>query len=133
MSGTRFVRYDPASGRIVAVGYCAVGDVALQRLDVEELLVIADDADDLTHYVVDGQLRERSAITAAWSSESVLADGSTEIVLSPLPSPCTVSVDGTEVIVSDGSLEFSTSAVGQYVVALDEAAYQPKEWVINAV
>ena len=61
------------------------------------------------------------------------ADGTAEIVLSTLPIPCTVYVDGAAVVVEDGSLEFSTEAIGEYKIRVNEAAYLEKEWIINAV
>ena len=77
--------------------------------------------------------KQKSEISATWSAETVAADGTAEIVLSTLPVPCTVYVDGTAVVVEDGSLEFSTEAIGKYRIRIREAAYLEKEWTINAV
>ena len=86
-----------------------------------------------THYVLDGEVTEKSELSATWSAETVAADGTAEIVLSTLPIPCTVYVDGAAVVVEDGSLEFSTEAIGEYKIRFNEAAYLEKEWIINAV
>ena len=86
-----------------------------------------------THYVLDGEVTEKSELSATWSAETVAADGTAEIVLSTLPIPCTVYVDGAAVVVEDGSLEFSTEAIGEYKIRVNEAAYLEKEWIINAV
>ena len=86
-----------------------------------------------TDYVLDGEVTEKSELSATWSAETVAADGTAEIVLSTLPIPCTVYVDGAAVVVEDGSLEFSTEAIGEYKIRVNEAAYLEKEWIINAV
>ena len=86
-----------------------------------------------THYVLDGEVTKKSELSATWSAETVAADGTAEIVLSTLPIPCTVYVDGAAVVVEDGSLEFSTEAIGEYKIRVNEAAYLEKEWIINAV
>ena len=96
-----------------------------------------EEADAPSTYMiqVDGvwEQRQKHELTASWSADSVTANGTAEIVLSPLPIPCTVYLDGDVVVVEDGSLEFSTEAVGFYRVMVDEPAYFQKEWVINAV
>ena len=96
-----------------------------------------EEDDALTAYMiqVDGvwQQRQKHELIAAWSAESVAADGASEIVLSPLPIPCTVYLDNDVVVVEDGSLEFATEAVGFYRVMVNEPAYLLKEWTINAV
>jgi hypothetical protein len=96
-----------------------------------------EEADAPTAYMIqiDGvwEQRQKTALAASWSADSVTANGTAEIVLSQLPIPCTVYLDGDVVVVEDGSLEFSTEAVGFYKVMVDEPAYLQKEWVINAV
>lgn len=84
-------------------------------------------------YVSEGEVVARAALTATWDAETVTADGSAEIVLSTLPIPCTVYIDGEAVTVEDGSLEFSTEAIGEYIIRVNEVAYLEKEWTINAV
>ena len=98
----------------------------------EAFLQVGADTDAATQYVSEGEVVAREELTATWNAETVTADGS-EIVLSGLPIPCTVYVDGEAVIVDDGSLEFSADTAGEYNVRVDEAAYLEKEWLINAV
>ena len=86
-----------------------------------------------TQYILDSEVTEKTELSATWSAETVAADGTAEIVLSTLPIPCTVYVDGAAVVVEDGSLEFSTEAIGEYKIQVNEAAYLEKEWIINAV
>tara|TARA_A100001037_G_C14860273_1_gene504867 strand:- start:177 stop:575 length:399 start_codon:yes stop_codon:yes gene_type:complete len=89
--------------------------------------------DTTTKYVLDGEVADRTELNATWDAETVAADGTAEIVLSGLPVPCTVYVDGNAVAVDDGSLEFSADVPGEYKVRVDEAAYLEQEWTVNAV
>jgi len=85
-------------------------------------------------WVDSGSLANRSELTATWDATTVVADGVTEIVLSGLPIPCSVVVDGDQtIVVEDGSLEFSADAIGTYAIVVDEVAYTRQEWVVNAV
>jgi len=86
-----------------------------------------------THYVSEGVIAERTALSASWDNTTVAADGTSEIVLSGLPVPCTVYIDGNAVLVEDGSLEFSADAPGDYNVRVDEVAHLEQEWTVNAV
>ena len=112
-------------------------DVTLETLQDmypdDTFLQVPSGTNPETHYVLDGEVTEKSELSATWSAETVAADGTAEIVLSTLPIPCTVYVDGAAVVVEDGSLEFSTEAIGEYKIRVNEAAYLEKEWIINAV
>lgn len=85
-----------------------------------------------THYVKDGAIAPRRPLGASWSREEVVADGVDEAVLSPLPIPCTVHVDGRPVDVDDGSFELACSEAGEYHVAVDEPGWLMQEWTITA-
>ena len=98
----------------------------------QAFLQASGDTDAATQYVLEGEVVAREALTATWNSETVTTDGS-EIVLSGLPTPCTVYIDGEAVVVDDGSLEFSAGTAGEYNVRVNEAAYLEKEWTIDAV
>jgi len=112
-------------------------DVTLETLQDmypdDTFLQVPSGTNPETHYVLDGEVTEKSELSATWSAETVAADGTAEIVLSTLPIPCTVYVDGAAVVVEDGSLEFSTEAIGEYKIRVNEAAYLEKEWTVNAV
>ena len=87
-----------------------------------------------SHWVNEGTVEAKADFNAAWDSETVTANGTSEIVLSNLPVPCTVSVDNeSSVIVEDGSLEFSADIAGSYSIIVDEPGYLKKEWTVNAV
>ena len=131
-TAANFLVYDSA-GRILRVGYCPIDDVSLQAEANETVIQTDNPVDDLTHYVSDGVIAERTAMSASWDSTTVTADGTSEIVLSGLPEPCEVYIDGNAVSVNDGSLEFSTGSPGDYTVRVDEVAFLEEEWTVNAV
>jgi len=133
MNVINYMCYNATTGKIFSSGQCVESDLSLQAK--EGLTVIKTDTlvNDARYYVSDGTITEKAEISATWSAETVTADGSSEIVLSTLPTPCIVYIDGEAVSVEDGSLEFSTSAVGYYHIRIDEPAFLEKEWVINAI
>tara|TARA_B110001454_G_scaffold177752_1_gene170328 strand:- start:162 stop:560 length:399 start_codon:yes stop_codon:yes gene_type:complete len=112
-------------------------DVTLETLQGmysdDTFLQVPSGTNPETHYILDGEVTEKTELSATWSAETVTANGSAEIVLATLPIPCTVYIDGEAVVVEDGSLEFSTEAIGEYGIRVNEAAYLEKEWTINAV
>lgn len=136
-----YLTFDTVTSRVISYQSSVQNETRLRELvqahnptwDISPV----DELDALTAYMtqVDGvwEQRQKQELTASWSALSVEADGTSEIVLSPLPIPCTVYLDGNVVVVEDGSLEFSTEAVGFYKVMINEPAYLQKEWTINAV
>ena len=132
-TSTTYLVYIAETGKIRSVGVCPFDDLALQAQEGEVVIEIDEFVNCSTNYIKDGTITEKAEISATWSAETVTADGSSEIVLSTLPTPCTVYIDGEIVSVEDGSLEFSTSAVGYYHIKINEPAFLEKKWVINAI
>lgn len=75
---------------------------------------------------------DKQSLTVSWDKTSITADGLDIAILSGLPIPCTVFIDDIENEVSDGTLEFTADAVGEYQIRIDEVEYLPQEWTINA-
>ena len=85
-------------------------------------------------WVNNGVLEDKASLTATWDATTVAADGVTEIVLSGLPTPCTVLIDYMHSVeVTDGSLEFTADAPGTYSLVVDEVAYTRQEWTVDAI
>ena len=76
-------------------------------------------------------VKQQTPLTAAWDKETISPDGVDEMVLSPLPIPCTVFVDEVEHVVNDGSLEFRANEPGTYKFIINEIAHIQQEWLIN--
>jgi len=85
-----------------------------------------------THYILAGVVTPRAALTATWDTQVVVADGIAVATLATLPISCTVVVDGTPVVVNDGSFEFSADAPGDYTISIDEVTYLAQEWIVEA-
>lgn len=79
-----------------------------------------------THYVnvVTGQVLNRPKMSVSVTTNSIPADGVSEAVISGLPNPTTASVNGNEVTVTDGTLEFSADLPGVYRIDLKSWPYQ---------
>ena len=128
-----YLVYNTETGKIRGVGVCPFDDLALQAQEGEAVIEVDEFVDCSTNYIKDGSVTSKASLGAAWSAESVVADGTSEIALSGLPIPCTVYVNDQAINVDDGSLEFSTSDIGYHRVMIDEPEYLRQEWLINAV
>lgn len=127
--------YDPATGKVVYtcnsrtpedvekvmdhfpgkenfIGECSVD----HYIDINETPVVAV---------------ERAALVADFDTLSVVGDGVDAATLSDLPEPCTINVDDTPHVVTDGTFIFTADTQGNYTITVNEVAYLSKEWVIN--
>ena len=136
-----YLTFDTETSRVISWQSSVMEEESLRTV-VQEINptwdispVEASDAPTACVELIDGEWvqKQKTELSATWSAETVAADGTAEIVLSTLPIPCTVYVDGAAVVVEDGSLEFSTEAIGKYRIYINEVAYLEKEWIINAV
>ena len=136
-----YLTFDTETSRVISWQSSVMEEESLRTV-VQEINptwdispVEASDAPTACVELIDGEWvqKQKTELSATWSAETVAADGTAEIVLSTLPIPCPVYVDGAAVVVEDGSLEFSTEAIGKYRIYINEVAYLEKEWIINAV
>lgn len=99
--------------------------------------VIATTVDDPDVNFVDlsgtPSLIGRQKLTLALDKSTINADGIDEAQLTGLPQPITLLINGAEVEVTDGSLEFSTEEVGRHEVCVCEASYLDESFEIYAV
>jgi hypothetical protein len=133
----RFLVYDNATGRIESVGYAT--DIQAQAEPGQTAINIAQangEARDLVnnHYIENGQITKKVRADLVWSKMTIDADGVDEAVLSGLPQPTTIMVDGVSTEVTDGSLELSVTSPGEYLVVwFGTAKYFPEEWTVEGV
>jgi hypothetical protein len=82
-----------------------------------------------THYVRDGRILPRKPIEITPRTTTIEADGKDCLVLSDLPQPCTVTIQGAiragPITVEDGSLEISCDQPGLFRVVITA----DPEWV----
>lgn len=128
------VVYD-ANGRILRNCVCQESDVILQADEPEYVMIVGSSfpgalwrVDMNTH-----ELTARTPLSATLDKATVTADGIDEAVLSGLPIPCTVYIDGVPEVINDGSAEFSFTDPGTYIVMVNEPAYLQQFWQIEAV
>jgi hypothetical protein len=128
-----YITYD-ATGRIRKTGTCAEANVELQAEPGISAKSVTVPCGDMTHYVDTGTeaVTEKGSLAAGWNKQVITADGVDEAVLSGLPEPCTVYVDGVPEEVLDGSLEFSVEDPGYYRIVVNEVMYLRQEWIIDA-
>ncbi len=69
---------------------------------------------------------------ASWDKTLVAADGEDEAVLAPLPIPCTLVVEGEEVVVDDGDFEFSADEPGIYDIEIAHVEHLTTRWEVEA-
>ncbi|MBB4000978.1 hypothetical protein [Aurantimonas endophytica] len=73
----------------------------------------------------------RPAITATVSKAAILADGADKAVISGLPKPCVVRVDGQSVERKGGTLTLTADVPGTYRIEVDQWPYLP--WSVEIV
>ena len=129
---TRYIAYDSV-GRIHRSGICTTSDLPLQESAELSVLSVDDQVDDSKYYVVDGEVVEKGTLTATLDKTVIDADGIDEAVLSPLPAPIEVQLDGQTIVVEDGSFELSTDYAGPYHIVIDDPRYVREVWYVNAV
>ncbi|HWK45137.1 MAG TPA: hypothetical protein VNT30_10465 [Stellaceae bacterium] len=117
--------YDPATGRIVQMGLCPPEMVSLQARAGLDVITVPDGTvfNDVTHYVVAGAVTPRPSLTL--DKTAIAANGTDTAILSGLPNPCTVFVDGTSQTVTDGVLELSATMAESWTLAVDRFPYLP--------
>jgi hypothetical protein len=123
-----YVSYDE-SGRIIGISRLTDESFAIQT---KTLIVAPDGYRELLHYVENGSLVPRATLNATWSKTTITANGTDTAVLSGLPDPCTVMIDGEAHEITGGSLEFAASSPGVYRISIDEVQYLPEQWEITA-
>lgn len=129
-----YFMYD-TNGRILFTG--SVGkntNLDDMKLDPSHGYIVGQHAEGDTHWynAANGQVEQRVSSVASWDKLAITADGIDEATLSGLPVPCTVFVDGAEILVEDGSFEFSADDQGEYKIWIDEVGYLRQEWMIDA-
>ena len=121
-----------ASGRILRYGSCMEDNVTPQAGPGETVVTHPRDEvySDSNFYVTGGVITPRATAVAVWDKTTITADGVDEAILSGLPDPVTLSIDGDDVIVTGGELRFTATTIGYFIVVLDVPEYERTEWEI---
>lgn len=70
---------------------------------------------------------------AVISSLTLNPDGLDVVVISGLPVPCTLTVEGSSYEVTDSEFEFTADMPGAYKITAEAFPYLPLEWEVTAV
>lgn len=119
--------YD-ADGRITGA------QMGLDAQDIAEYrergvaFALSDDAtiDPDTHYIADGEVAERPVLEAQISSQTIRADDLDEAIITGLPSPCVVTIDGEAHEVRGGRLVLTSAVPASYEIAVEHWPY--RDW-----
>ena len=119
-----FTRYD-STGRILCFG-------TMQRIVFDDLTdVLEGQYNDELYYVMGGIPVPRPTFTP--QKTELLADGVDETVVTGLPIPFIVDIDGEEYTVDDGSFEFSTTFPGTYKITPRTFPYRQQTIEVVAI
>ena len=126
-----FTVYNSVTGRIIRTGSGGTLETVNAQAYNPNEVVLTEPCDLGNDYVLAGVITPRQSLNATWNKTTITADGIDEAVLSTLPN-CTVTVDGTDYVVTDGSFEFSATSIGEYAIRVDEVEYIAEKWMIIA-
>lgn len=84
------------------------------------------------YFVNNEEIAIRPSNPATISALILSADSIDSITISSLPIPCNVTIDDATYEVTDGSFEFSTPLIGEYVIKLESFPYESKEFLVTA-
>lgn len=126
--------YDTATGRILRTYRSSkLGFIDLQVIAAGEASFEGDHTQEENYIDIAGPIvASRLPLVASWDKDTITAGGVDEAVLSGLPAPCDVYVDGVVYNVLDGSLELTALSSGIFHVIVDEVEFLREEWFINA-
>jgi hypothetical protein len=125
--------YDTITGHINRISSCPASMASTQAQTGETAIEgTADDAtqiiDVLTETVID-----KSILPSSINKVSILADGIDQIIISNLPNPTFISIEGEgRWIVSDGLFEFTVDTPGEYEFTCQSPLYLEVGYTINA-
>lgn len=131
--------YELATGRILqTMSDTEVGVQTSFEADCDAALhgVMFIKANPTSNYVdtstTPHSLKERQNPQAVCNKVLISPDGVDAAVISGLPDPCTLTVDGIETAVAGGSFSFTTTEADGHLIVLDEPTYARQFWQIVA-
>lgn len=116
-----YVIYNP-SGKIIKQVSCP-DDMIVLQLSTDESY-IEGKANDELEYILNDKVESKKTM-------GLILTGGPEFVLSNLPVPSTVSIDGQVFSVPDGILEFTIDQVGTYDIVCEAVNYLTKKFTVT--
>jgi len=131
----QIIRYVKNTGEIVSIIKSPNSD-ALELYKTVTMGAIVSDQEitfPCAYFVNNGEVAIRPPIPSTISALTLSADSIDSIIISSLPNPCSVTVDGTTYEVTDGSFEFSTTMPGAYSIVVESFPYKPTTFEVTAI
>ena len=121
-------------GRIDSIYSGLDSEAQLQAQDGLEVVLIADDLDDVTAYISGGAVQPKQPISLITTNTPLIADGTDEVIISGIPPGVQVEwPDGQTDIVTGGEIRFSVDLAGTYTFQFTAVPYLDKEITIEAI
>ena len=121
-------------GRIDSIYSGLDSEAQLQAQDGLEVVLIADDLDDVTAYISGGAVQPKQPISLITTNTPLIADGTDEVIISGIPPGVQVEwPDGQTDIVTGGEIRFSVDLAGTYTFQFTAVPYLDQEVTIEAV
>jgi hypothetical protein len=124
-----------STGRIIQGMSGGLTPAELAGFQARGILVVTapSDASYEADYVVDGQLVPRPVADIQIDRTEILADDKDMAIVTGLPVPCVVLVDGEPVTVEDGRLEMTSDMPATYSIVFDQFPVMPWSAEVIAV
>jgi hypothetical protein len=121
-------------GRIDSIYSGPDFEAQLQAQGGLEVVLIADDLDDVTAYISGGAVQPKQPISLITTNTPLIADGTDEVIISGIPPGVQVQwPDGQTDIVTDGEIRFSVDFPGTYTFQFTAVPYLDKEITVEAI
>ena len=121
-------------GRIDSIYSGLDSEAQLQAQDGLEVVLIADDLDDVTAYISGGAVQPKQPISLITTNTPLIADGTDEVIISGIPPGVQVEwPDGQTDIVTGGEIRFSVDLAGTYTFRFTAVPYLDQEVTIEAL
>jgi hypothetical protein len=97
-------------------------------------VLLVETGDVLVHsYVLDGVLTPRPVAPISIDKTEILADGEDSALITGLPIPCEIQIDGVPQVIDDDELHLVATMPATYSVRFDQWPFVPWSTVVTAV
>lgn len=126
--------YQTASGKFLYEIMGTEAHISAQQLDAGQAILVLNDEDIRTTYVLNGTVTERQPFPFTVDKTTLTADGVDEVVVSGVPVDTSVTwPDGQTDTVTDGEVRFSVDLAGTYTLSFSAIPYLDQEVTLEAV
>jgi len=129
MKRLNIIIYNEATGRVFQNAATLEDNVEAYLSEGQKFIL--GEANSDTHYVVDNGLAIRPIMPCLINKTSIIANNIDAAIISNLPNPSTVYVDGQTLIVEDGTLSIKVGTIKKYPVRVMSFPYLDWEVTIH--